>query len=147
MRRLRRQSGFLLIEVLISMLLLTVAAAGALALMGSVVTSTQYSGQAQTAMRLGQDLLDRVNMEAFGNLGGVGSACVLNETEDLTATGLRVSLDSGTVGNKVGYRRGCQVITIGSGVGAGLKIIRINVKFTDTTGKLRTIRLGGQRAL
>jgi type II secretory pathway pseudopilin PulG len=145
MRRRRRGSGFLLIEVLISLLLLTVAGAGALALLGTVVSSTQFSGQAQTAMRLGQDLLDRAMQEPFATVGLTGSACV-NETEDITATSQKISVDPGSAGNKVGYRRECSVITIGTGVGTGLKVIRVRVKFQDGTGTNRTIRLGGQRA-
>jgi type II secretory pathway pseudopilin PulG len=146
MRRRRRRSGFLLIEVLISLLLLTVAGAGALALLGTVVSSTQFSGQAQTAMRLGQDLLDRVMQEPFATIGTTGSACVLTEPEQITANGLRLTIAQAGPGNMVPYTRSCQVITIGTGVGAGLKVIRVRVVFQDGTGTTRTIRLGGQRA-
>jgi hypothetical protein len=136
----------LLIEVLISLLLLTVAGAGALALLGTVVTSTQFSGQAQTAMRLGQDLLDRAMQEPFATVGLPGSACMLTEPEPITANGLRVSIAQASAGNMVQYTRSCQVIIVGAGVGAGLKIIRVRVTFRDGTNTLRTIRLGGQRA-
>jgi len=146
MRRRRRSSGFLLIEVLISLLLLTVAGAGALALLGTVVTSTQFSGQAQTATRLGQDLLDRVMQEPFATIGLAGSACVATEPEDITANGLRLSIAQAGPGNMVPYQRSCSVITIGTGVGTGLKVIRVRVRFQDGTGTWRTMRLGGQRA-
>jgi type II secretory pathway pseudopilin PulG len=139
----------LLIEVLIALLVLMVAAAGSLALLSSIIHSTQFSGQAQTASRLAQDLLDRALAEPFATVGTAGSACVAAEpgpNQTVYADGRRTDLTSGSPGNKVEYRRKCTVQTLGIGAGAGLKVIRVRVEFQDETGTWRTIRLGVQRA-
>src|SRR3954451_2909811 len=103
-RRAGRSGGFLLIEVMIAMLLLMICGAGSLALLSGVFFSTGYSGQVQTASRLGQEVLDRAMLEPFATVGSPpNSACV---TSAVYATG--ATTPSGP-GDNVQYTRSCAV--------------------------------------
>lgn len=133
----------LLVEVLIAVLLLTIAAAGSVALLGSVFFSTSYSGAIQTATRLGQVVVDRTMTEPFDLMGtGPGTACRVNDIVYANGTS-----QSAGPGDNVAYRRDCVVTTVpGGSLGAGLKRVAVTVTFTDAQNQRRRVSLGTLRA-
>jgi hypothetical protein len=134
----RRPRGVLLIEVLMSMLLLFISAAGSLAMLMVVIRSVGFSNAAQTASRLGQEVLDRVMLEPFAAVGQPGSACVASEA-NLFGTGA-----SGTsgAGNSIPYTRTCSVGLLGN----GMAVVRVAVSWVDGNDRQRTLNLAVQRA-
>ncbi len=106
--RRRRNSGFGMMEVLVSLGLLMVCAAGSVAMLVTSIISTSFSGSVQTAYRLGQTVLDRAMIEPITLLqcGGVaGSACQTVEN-NLLADG---TTGAASGGNSVRYTRSCAV--------------------------------------
>ena len=147
------ESGFGLIEVLISMLLLIVAATGGLAMLASTIYITQFSGTAQTATALAQDITDRSSLESYATLGTAGvSVC------PATSPAASGCVD-GTAGtppacivktiNKVDFTRKC-LVTVGLN---NIKTVAVSVSWSDAkvinsdnTVRTRTINVGVQRA-
>src|SRR5262249_2749651 len=132
------ERGFGTVEVLVSLLLLMVTAAGGLGLMASSIYATAFSGQVQTATRLAQEVLDRTMVEPYGQIGSFGSACRPTEPPIYA----HAQTTQGGAGNTVSYQRTCTVQPL-----AGpLLSIRTQVSWTERSGRVRTVSLGVLRA-
>lgn len=138
-RRRRRRGGFTLLEVLVCLLLLMVAGAGGLAMVVTTIQSTSFANAAQTASRLGQQLLDQAMVEPFDSLG-VGTSTCRTTLPPVYATGSPTG--GGTPGNSLTYNRVCTVTPLTN----GMKVLRVDTSWMDGAGRTRTITVASQRA-
>jgi hypothetical protein len=118
------EGGFGFIEVLVSLLLVMVAAAAGIAIIGATIQATSFANGIQVASRLGQDVLDRAMAEPFDNLTGTSSDPVCKDPVDQDSSNnpLQIRVDhtrsdnssGGSPGNFTLFTRRCYVTTITS---------------------------------
>jgi prepilin-type N-terminal cleavage/methylation domain-containing protein len=164
--------GFTIIEVLISLLLVLLAAAAGFSILAATVSATQFSAGAQVASRLGQDVLDQAMAEPYlsGGTGSVlgqgGSVCqsatVLpalpdrsnasdpNNTACPQTAGVRylradlTAADAGAPapGNGTTYARWCTTTTVNN-----LAVVTTRLCWVDgRDGRTHWLTMGVQRA-
>jgi type IV pilus modification protein PilV len=155
-----QEQGFGMIEVLVSLLLMVIAAVGGLALLASTLYANQFAANAQTASRLGQEIIDRMVAEPFATVGTAGT-CATNCSNCEAATGCTWSTPLGMApvyanstnqpgpGARVPFTRNCCIQPLLNGI----KIMNVRVSWTDTqiveadgTARVRSVRVGAQRA-
>jgi Tfp pilus assembly protein PilV len=133
------ERGFGFVEVMISLVLVMVAAAAGAAMLISTVHATQFAAGAQTATRLGQEVIDRVGAENYAVVGGTGSICTssLGSTYAAHSTGSAGSMTTS-------YTRICTVQTLT----ADVKLVTVVVKWANYQDPTRThsVTLGVLRA-
>lgn len=132
----RADSGFGLVEVMVSLLVVLLAAAGGIALLMSTIYSTMFSGAAQTASRLGQEIIDRSMAEPFATLGTSTSVC------QSTPSIVFGQGTTGGTGNWLQFTRACNMTILGD----GMKLVDVTVSWTEKSGRVRTFNMGSQRA-
>lgn len=129
-----------LLEVMMSLLLLILCAAGSLGMMMVTVRANSFAGSVQAATKVGQHVIDQMMMEDYNTLG-VGNSSCRTTWETVYANGLA---SAPGVGSNLPYERRCFLTPLPN----GLKIVRVEVRWKDSADDTRyhTINLGVQRA-
>jgi prepilin-type N-terminal cleavage/methylation domain-containing protein len=139
--------GFALVEILISLLLLSIASVGALAMMITTMRAGAFAGGAQTATRLAQEVVDAAMTESFATLGSSLSICA-SGTQSSPYTfggGVIYATNQATSGGTAAftaYSRSCYVAPLGS----GLKLISVSISWKEPSGRARSLTVGSTRA-
>jgi Tfp pilus assembly protein PilV len=138
-----REGGFTFIEVMISMLLIMIAAAAGIAVLGATIQTTSFANGIQAASRLGQEVLDRAMAEPYDSLTGTSSDPVCKSPVD----GAPIYMASTqTAGNFATYTRSCYVTTVTAG-NVTYKTIGVVVSWVDSRdGRSHRVILGMNRA-
>jgi Tfp pilus assembly protein PilV len=135
------ERGFGFIEVMVSMLLVMLAAAGGIAVLGATIQATSFANGIQGASRLGQDVIDRAMAEPFDSLTGTSSDPVCKAPVD--AAPITASPQGASAGNFTTYTRNCYATTFST----NYKAIRVTVDWTDSRdNRPHRVILGMQRA-
>jgi type II secretory pathway pseudopilin PulG len=139
------ERGFSIVELIVSLGVLITGAAAGLSLMVGSMYATSFASTAQTAARVGQDVLDRTMMELYDSLGGSTSACQVDMppvfADGTIAAHWPTDVPSGQTAPAMTFRRSCNVAAT-----AGMKLMTTTVRWSDGGGKPRSITLGVQRA-
>lgn len=132
-----------LLEVMMSLLLLILCAAGSLGMMMVTVRANAFAGSVQTATKVGQHIIDQMMMESYDTLGVGNSSCKNNATlwETVYANG---TASSPGAGSAMPFERSCTITPLPN----GLKIVRVQVRWKDSADDTRYhfANLGVQRA-
>jgi hypothetical protein len=150
---LRREGGFGFIEVMVSLLLVMLAAAAGVAVLGATIQATSFANGIQAASRLGQDVIDRAMAEPFDSLTGTTTDPVCKDPvdRDPSNNGVSIRIDhsrsdqttAGSPGNFSLYTRRCYV----TDVMAGYKRIGVVVSWVDSRdGRSHRVVMGMNRA-
>jgi len=125
-------------------LLLMVCAGGSIAMMVSAISATQFGGSAQTAYRLGQEVIDRAMGEPLAVFNSPAlSACRGTWELGLLGNGLTTGASAG---NSILYDRLCIVSLVPLSPTNSLGHIGVTVRWTDGGGRVRSMRMGMSRA-
>jgi hypothetical protein len=117
------EHGFGFIEVMISLLLVMLAAGAGIAVLGATIHATSFANGIQAASRLGQDVIDRAMAEPFDSLTGTTSDPVCKDPVDRDSANNPVSIRidqsrsdvaGGSAGNYALYTRRCYVTAVTS---------------------------------
>ena len=103
------EAGFGFVEVMVSMLMLMIAAAAGIAVLSATIQATSFANGIQAASRLGQEVLDRAMTEPFDSLTGTSGDPVCKDPVDpspIYVTG------AGSAGNFATYTRRCYVTAV-----------------------------------
>jgi Tfp pilus assembly protein PilV len=152
-RGARREGGFGFIEVMISLLLVMVAAAAGVAVLGATIHATSFANGVQAASRLGQDVIDRAMAQPFDSLTGAAGDPVCKDPVDRDASNNPVAIrvdhsrsdetSGGSAGNYALYTRRCYVTV----VSASYKRIGVVVSWVDGgSGRNHRVIMGMNRA-
>jgi hypothetical protein len=137
-RARRSGRGIVLVEVLMSIMLLAIVAAGSVGMVLVTVRGNAFAGSVQTATKLGQQVIDQLMLEPFATLG-VGASSCKTVAETVYATG---SANAGGAGDTQPYTRSCAISPLPNGI----KVVVVTVQWDDAAAKQHTIKLGTQRA-
>jgi len=136
-----REAGFGFIEVMVSMLLILLAAAAGIAVLGATIQATSFANGVQAASRLGQDVLDRAMVEPFDSLTGVTATDPVCKAP--VEASIMASPQGSSAGNFTTFTRNCYVTNLTS----NFKAIRVTVTWIDSRdARSHTITMGTQRA-
>ncbi len=122
--RASRQKGFTLVEVTISMLILTFGLLALGPLSAMVVRTNQVSGRKSVAVVLCQERMEEYRRAGYNGIPATGTS-VTDYVAINTATN-QMTVSSSNPGG-LSYRRVTQVATVGSPAASHLKKVQVNV--------------------
>lgn len=119
---LRNERGLSLVEIMVAMLLLTIALVGLAASFPLAMFGVTSGGFQTTATLLAQKCLDMAKTVAYTELDSK-----LQNPDDATQT----HCQNGAV---VGFPAFIRTVTVGAGPGTATKIVTVQVRFVDQAG-------------